>query len=276
MAKKPKPLDVGALTAGQQNANRQAALDTLNFNALDVTTPFGTSTFQRDASGRPIGVTSTLSPQEQLILNFQQQARRLAGQEASGIVSQGGFVGDPFSASDFADERNRIERSQFARAQALLDPVFEERGRALNQSIADRGIPLGGEDAQRQLGFFEDSRNRALQDAAFDAIQAGGAEQDRLFNLGLTSRNERANRFAQLLGATGNPQAPQAAIPQAAIGAVDTQSPAIANFQAANQRRNALTSGLFQLGGSIIGGLRSPGGLFGGRTPSAGGGAGFF
>ncbi len=72
---------------------------------------------------------------------------------------------------DFAAEGNRVRDSQFQQALGLLNPEFDRQQGRLEQQLANRGLPAGGEAFDDEFGRFEDSRNRALQSAAFDPAE---------------------------------------------------------------------------------------------------------
>lgn len=77
--------------------------------------------------------------------------------------------------------RQRVEQASFNRARGLLDPVFADQERALRGTLADQGLPAGSEARNYDLGQFYDQRNQAYNQAAQDAVMAGGAEQSRMF-----------------------------------------------------------------------------------------------
>ena len=78
-----------------------------------------------------------------------------------------GFAGLRSEApGDFAQQRGDVEQAQFQRGLNLLNPQFEQREQQLQEGIAQRGIPLTGEDASGQIERFESSRNQALENLA--------------------------------------------------------------------------------------------------------------
>ena len=93
---------------------------------------------------------------------------------------------------DFSQEALRIEQETFEAAQRRLEPIIEQERRDLVQNLADRGIPLSSEAAQKELNRFDQSVSDRLQNAAFTAIGAGRAEQDRLAQLTAQLRGQRS------------------------------------------------------------------------------------
>ena len=98
---------------------------------------------------------------------------------------------------DFSEDRARVEQATFQRATGLLNPEFLRQQNRLEQNLANRGLPAGGEAFDDEFGRFEDSRNRALQSAAFQAVQAGGTEQSRLFGLASSARAQQLGEMVQ-------------------------------------------------------------------------------
>lgn len=65
-----------------------------------------------------------------------------------------------------------------------LDPQFNRAQADLENKLANQGIPRGSEAFTRAMSEFGDTKQRAYNDARMSAVQAGGAEQSRLFGLG--------------------------------------------------------------------------------------------
>lgn len=83
---------------------------------------------------------------------------------------------------DFSADRQRVEQAIYSR----LEPQFQRDEAAMRSRLANQGITPGSEAYNRDLDAF----NRAREDARQQAILAGGAEQSRLFGLGLAARQQ--------------------------------------------------------------------------------------
>jgi hypothetical protein len=94
---------------------------------------------------------------------------------------------------DFADDALRIERETFEAGKKRLDPVVEQERRDLVQTLADRGIPLSSEAAQKELNRFDQSLGDRQSDLAFRSIDAGRQEQNRLASLTAALRGQEVN-----------------------------------------------------------------------------------
>lgn len=145
---------------------------------------------------------------------FQQQFREGSEGIALGLVDQlqGQQLGGFRSASDvegglaplmgdFAGDAARLEQETFEAGQRRLDPIVQQERRDLIQNLADRGLPLTSEAAQKELTRFDQSVGDRQQDLAFGAIEAGRVEQNRLAQLTAALRGQDVNEqlaFANL------------------------------------------------------------------------------
>jgi len=171
-------------------------------------------------------------------------------------------------------DRKRYERAFMDRQRGLLDPIFADQQTMLDERMANRGMPTGGEEGEILQGRLGTERAGAFEKAALDAILFGGSEvrADRSLNLneamaqfGATSqaRNQlfgedtmQFNQLASVLGLTPTPSAAGDMGGFFGPSPVDMMSPYAlqAQMQQANQG----------FGGDILGGLLGLGGQLGG------------
>jgi hypothetical protein len=113
--------------------------------------------------------------------------------------------------------RQQVIDSMYGQAQSRLDPRFESEQVAMENKLANSGIPRGSQAFASAMSNFNLSKNDAYQGAYNSAVQAGGAEQSRLFGIGTEARrndiNERnylralpASEQQQLMGMYGQAQ----------------------------------------------------------------------
>lgn len=95
--------------------------------------------------------------------------------------------------NNFSDDAGRVEQATYDRATQLLQPEFDRQDRRLNTRLANTGIPIGSEAYNDAYQPFLSARDQAYTNAANDAVQAGRAEQSRLFGLGLAGRQQGIN-----------------------------------------------------------------------------------
>jgi hypothetical protein len=192
----PQAPDTGATIEQQKQATQLFQITpqgTLEYGTIDAE---GNFVPRPDAEG----VRITESP-------FQQQFREQRESAALDLVSQlqgvqlGGFrsaadiqggLQTPL-LGDFADDALRLEQETFEAGQRRLAPIIEQERRDLVQSLADRGIPLSSEAAQKELTRFDQSVGDRQQDLAFGAIEAGRVEQNRLASLTAALRGQEVN-----------------------------------------------------------------------------------
>ena len=185
-------------------------------NQMNQVTPFGSLMFTGpvDDKGRrdptQTTATTTLSPELQALFGQQIMGQQLAGGQAQNMLGafQGGpvFGGqqNPFQMRDFGpaaqagrsnpfnllnlmrgndlnfeQSRNDVENATFQRALSLLNPEFQRQENSMQQRLANQGLPQASGAYTAETGRFDDTRNRALEQAAFGAVLAGGQEQTR-------------------------------------------------------------------------------------------------
>ena len=159
----------------------------------------------------------------------------------------------PFEFNGATDPTtNHAYRAQ----EELLNRSFDRDRTALEQRLANQGLPMGGEAYERELENFDRSKAASLTQAAAGANQQG-------YNQAIGTRQQNYNELAALLG--GQQLSPVATAPGA--GAINTGG-AYANQQDAINRNyqnqlgqynagvasnNSLQSGLFGLGSTAAG-----------------------
>lgn len=99
---------------------------------------------------------------------------------------------------DFSADRQRIEGAMLGRAKGELDTRYAQETQDFEQQMANQGIDIGSERYKRERALFDKSRNEAYNDAGFRAMIAGGDEQSRLFNMGLSARQQAVSEADSL------------------------------------------------------------------------------
>lgn len=178
----PKQPDTGAMMSQQSALNR-----------LNQYTPFGNIEYYGDRTirvpdgpdihGAAEGVRVNLSPEQQQLLQQQQQAQSLLGQR--GIQLAGQFPGD--------FDRSGYEQAQFQRAMSLMNPQFDLQEERMQQRLANQGLPQASRAYTSETGRFQDSRNQAMEQAALAAVMGGGQEM----------RAQRGSQLQEILGLFG-------------------------------------------------------------------------
>src|SRR6185369_6974010 len=125
----------------------------------------------------------------------------------------------------------------YGRATAQLDPMYQDRQRALETQLANEGFARGNEGYTRALDRFDQGKNNDYQNALWSAITNSGnsaaqqygleasTRQNALAEL-LQQRNQPISELGALMGTSGGVQTPQfSATPTATIANTDTMTP---------------------------------------------------
>jgi hypothetical protein len=245
--------------------NLEAARAASAANRVNQITPYGNLNYQitgQDPYGNPTWTaTQTLSPAQQQLLDYQNQASIGLGKVAGkGLGYVENMLNTPFDVSALPSTGfNPSQTYQDAYMQRLA-PQIEQGREQLAQSLANQGIPLGSKayenamriQAQREndlllgattqgFGVGQQARQQALQEQAYlrneplntlSAVRTGAQVQGPQF---VNSAQQATTAGPDLLGAAGMQY-------NAAMGDFNAKQAAQAN----------LNQGLFGLGGAGI------------------------
>jgi hypothetical protein len=188
---------LNAETAGQQWSQGE----NIRLNRPNEFNPYGSMQYTTDpVTGQTIA-TSSLSPEMQSRLNQEQlremNQHRLQQEMFGGLRDQLGrpldFSGLPEINKDYSQDRQRVEDSIYSRFQRRFKDQFAEEKNNLQQQLADRGIPMGSERYNKEMQQLSQRQNDATLNAQAQAVEMGGQEQQNLFNMGLTGRQQGLN-----------------------------------------------------------------------------------
>lgn len=105
---------------------------------------------------------------------------------------------DPRSYGDINMYVNDVQNAVFDQQMNNLRPAFDQQYDKQVQQLQDRGLPVGGEAYNKALSEINRNRDSAYQQAANQAIAAGGQEADR--RLGM-EQGLRGTAWTEALGA---------------------------------------------------------------------------
>lgn len=254
----PPPPDPGAVAAAQGAANKETAIAQAGLNMTNQKTPYGSLTYQQIgkwSDGTPrYEATTTLSPEQQNLLNINQQTQgniATIGRDQSGRI--GDLLGTPFNI----EAARGTELADINRT--FMDPQWE-RGRAsLEADLANRGVRPGSEAYTRAFQDFETNKTNAYNKMFLDAY--GQANQ-----AALTERNQPINEITALMSGSQVSQPNWVTTPNTGVANTDVIGPTyssyqgnLANWNAQNQSNNALMGGLLSIPATIAGGWASGG-----------------
>lgn len=214
----PAPAPNPALAVRAQGAaNTEAMQESARLSAIDQYTPFGALTYERDDKGVPTAQITSLTAPQQGIMDQQQALAQTLGGLAQG---QAGFLPtDQFtleglpSASPstidrsaapaigsfdqaaldpdrFAERGDALAQSIYGQQLSMMQPELDREQERLDQRLSNQGIPIGGEAYGAEQARFQRGRGDMLSRLAQGAVQAGAAEQGRLFGQAMASQGQ--------------------------------------------------------------------------------------
>lgn len=232
------------------------------------------------------------TPQGQQLFDQQNRINTVMGDTAEGLagrardsVGQGydtsGLSKTSFDPAAFAGQRQQVIDSVYKDQTARLDPRFQREQQALETQLANQGIARGTEAWDQAMGLQGTTKNDAYRGALAQALQMGGQEQSRLFSDQMTGNQRNLETQSFLRNAPLNElnayrsgvqlQGPQFSGPvtPGGVGAANIGGAFNQQYQGQlneyNSKvagNNAMTSGLFSLGSTLLG-MPKFSGLFG-------------
>jgi len=110
--------------------------------------------------------------------------------DAPGLQRALDVGGLPQIPQDIEQFRGDVTQSVFNRGRELLDPMYADRERALAQQMANQGLPRFDEAESKEFDRFNQSRERAYNDLANQAVITGGSEASRALGDVLAARGQ--------------------------------------------------------------------------------------
>lgn len=156
------------------------------YNRVDQYNPWGESVYGRNPDGS-YRLDTNISPElmglyGNALSTAQDPYQIRQGQPPPGQndlmahVASGQYVPGMYGTD------NQYTQAAFNNAKSLLDPVYEQQQRTLDQKLANQGLPTGGEAYNRAMETFNRGRDLAYNNAAFQAINSGDQRAANQFN----------------------------------------------------------------------------------------------
>ena len=247
--------------------NLEMAEYTTDVNRPDMYNPYGSSVWTQD--GNNWANTVTMSPEQQALFDQQQSNQLLQGDLAGqGLAATGGMFADPYKTGldplqSYDDQRTSIVDAMMART---TEDVAEQRDAKASQLVA-QGIPRQSPAFFKEMKAFDRQLTDARQQSelyATDQISTMTADDRATRNQGISEalleRQTPLNEYNALMSGTGvqNPAFNDFSQQQQILGpdylGAETAKGAwdLAGWNAEIAGDNAITSGLFGLGGAAI------------------------
>lgn len=252
----PKAADVAAQ---QQTYNTTAGANSQVGSAVSQNTPYGKLEYSTTIG--PDGIphltsNTTLSPQQQQLLNQLQKTQKTAGQ-AGGQLLAGANYG---TAPDLTTSTDSIVNQNLAHQVNYLKPFFDQQSEGLDNQLRNQGLSPGTQAYDRALNTLRQNQNQSVE--GYLATNQNQAHQQAIQNYQLPLQTSSA--LAQL-GAPGDVTRSLINTPQANyqpvnyIGASGQEQNALnTQYQQQLKSNSDLMSGIFgtigTIGGAALGG----------------------
>jgi hypothetical protein len=253
--------------AAQETAagNIDAARVATAANRVNQVTPYGNLTYAvtgADPYGNPTWTaTQTLSPAQQQLLDYQNQASIGLGQLAGkGLGYVSNMLETPFDTSRLPSTGFNPSQTYQEAYMQRLQPQIQQTREALQQQLANKGIDIGSEAYDRAMNLQAQRENDLLAAATTQGFGVGQQARQQALQEQAYLRNEPLNTLsavrtgAQVQGPQFVNSAQQAttAGPDL-LGAAGMQyNAAMGDFNAKQAAQANLNQGLFGLGGAAL------------------------
>ena len=264
-ASAPPPPDYAGAAKETAAGNLDAARANIAANRVNQYTPYGSLEYQQsgqDPYGNPMwSATQSLAPAQQQLLDYQNKASLGLGElTGKGLGYVSNMLDNPFDTSKLPTTGINPSQSYQDAYMERLAPQRQQGRERLEQQLANQGIQLGSEAYDRAIRNYDQKENDLLLGATTQGFGVGQQARQSALQEQAYLRNEPLNTLsavrtgAQVQGPTFVNPAMQANTAGADIlGA--TQMGYNAQMGAANAQNaanNAMTQGLFSLGGAGI------------------------
>ena len=264
-ASAPPPPDYASAARETAAGNLDAARANIAANRVNQYTPYGSLEYQvsgEDKFGNPMWkATQSLSPVQQQLLDYQNQSSLGLGQLAGkGLGYVSNMLDTPFDTSALPSTGFDPSQSYQDAYMQRLQPQIEQGREALDVKLANQGIPVGSEAYKRAMLAQSQRENDLLAAATTQGFGVGQQARQSALAEQAYLRNEPLNTLsavrtgAQVQGPTFvNPPMQANTAGADLLGA--TQMGYNAQMGAANAQNaanNAMTQGLFSLGGAAL------------------------
>jgi hypothetical protein len=261
----PPPPDYSAAARETAAGNLDAARAATAANRVNQVTPYGNLDYTitgEDPYGNPTWTaTQSLAPAQQQLLDYQNQASLGLGQltnKGLGYVSN--MLDNPFNTSALPSTGFNPSQSYQDAYMERLAPQRQQGRERLEQQLANQGIQLGSDAYDRALRNYDQKENDLLLGATTQGFGIGQQARQQALQEQAFLRNEPLNTLnavrtgAQVQGPSFVNSAQQATTAGPDIlGATQMGYNAqLGASNAQNAANNAMTQGLFSLGGAGI------------------------
>jgi len=249
--------------------NLDAARAAVASNRVNQVTPYGSLNYAvtgQDPYGNPTWTaTSKLSPDQQALYDYDiASSKGLGALQNKGLTYVSNMLDQPFNTSNLPKTGINPGEDMTQSIMRRLQPTLAMEQKQFDTQMANQGIPLGSEAYENARRMFDQRQNDKLVSSVIQGTQTGLQARGQGFSEQAYQRNEPINTLNAVRSGSQvtNPNsffvsAPQQATTAGAdmLGAAGmTGNANIAAANATNAQRNAMISGLFNIGAAAAGG----------------------
>jgi hypothetical protein len=264
-ASAPPPPDYSGAARETAAGNLEAARANTAANRVNQVTPYGNLNYSitgADPYGNPTyTATTSLAPEQQELLNAQNRTSLgLSNLADEGLSYVANMLKNPFDTSSLPSTGFDPAQTYQDAYMQRLRPQIEQGREALNVDLANRGIPIGSEAYKRAMLTQSQRENDLLASATTAGFNVGDIARKSALSEKAYLRNEPLNTLnavrtgALVTGPTFvNPAMQPSTAGPDILGATSMgYNASLADSNARNAANNAMTSGLFSLGGAAL------------------------
>lgn len=264
-ASTPKTPDPYKVSDAEAKASKEVAAYNQSMNMVNQSSPYGSISYTQDGvdpvTGAPkYSQSTTLSPELQSLLNSQIGSQQGISDAISGVVGRlptGAFDASGINTDD-------IRQKSYDSQMALLNPEFEQGWKNLEGKMSDRGLPIGSEIWNDQLGEYNRAKDTSILGAARQADLDASNEYQRQYSNLQSEYNMPYQSLSALMGNSSAVQNPTfSSYPTSSAQAPNTSQNVWNAYQAdvnaANQQNSQLWNGILgagQLGMAMFSDIR--------------------
>lgn len=207
--------DPAATAAAQGAVNKETAVAQAWLNNVNQNTPYGNLSYTQNGTGTDgtprFQSDVTLSPEQQQILNNQNQQQIGLGNLANGYVGKiGDTLNQPFPADGLSPMQNSINYGSLSQVPqsaddfmalgdkttnamySRLNPQFDRQEQSIRTQLANQGVMPGSEAWKNEFNDFGQQKNDAYQ----QAVVAGQNQANTAFNQSLAGHQQGASELS--------------------------------------------------------------------------------
>lgn len=233
--KAPKPPDPYKVAEAQTKTNIDTAKNQAQLAMTNTTGPQGSVSYATDPNS-PSGYsqTTTMDPASQALLT---QLQGLKGSSMTGLADA---TSQPFDLN--AAGASKISDLQ----RTMLDPLWDQREKANETDLLNRGIRPGSEQYDNMTRQFGQTRDDAYNKMFLDAFSQAN-------NAAIQQREVPINDYLRISGLANPAQPNTPATPTPGVAPTDLSGDVYNSANMAQTAYNNQMGGMYGLGGAFVG-----------------------